>query len=131
MNDYRDYFTEVTQTLADIEQWFAGTPDRGVLERLLARFSPQFSMITPNGNSLDIGALQQLFETLGGARPGLRIDLSDMRGLDQHAQGATLSYRELQSDASGVLNDRRATVVIEKLPSGKLLWRHLHETFCQ
>ncbi|MNN27944.1 hypothetical protein D3C81_1414950 [compost metagenome] len=131
MNDYRDYFTEVTQTLADIEQWFAGTPDRGVLERLLARFSPQFSMITPNGNSLDIAALQQLFETLGGARPGLRIDLSDMRGLDQHAQGATLSYRELQSDASGVLNDRRATVVIEKLPSGKLLWRHLHETFCQ
>jgi len=131
MNDYRDYFTEVTQTLADIEQWFAGTPDRGVLERLLARFSPQFSMIAPNGNSLDIAALQQLFETLGGARPGLRIDLSDMRGLDQHAQGATLSYRELQSDASGVLNDRRATVVIEKLPSGKLLWRHLHETFCQ
>ncbi|MFJ2449476.1 DUF4440 domain-containing protein [Pseudomonas sp. S04] len=131
MNDYRDYFTEVTQTLANIEQWFAGTPDRGVLERLLARFSPQFSMIAPNGNSLDIAALQQLFETLGGARPGLRIDLSDMRGLDQHAQGATLSYRELQSDASGVLNDRRATVVIEKLPSGKLLWRHLHETFCQ
>ena len=131
MNDYRDYVTEVTQTLIDIEQWFAGTPDRGVLDRLLARFSPQFSMIAPNANSLDFGALQQLFETLGGARAGMRIELSEMHGLDQHAHGATLSYRELQSDASGVLNDRRATAVIEKLPSGQLRWRHLHETFCQ
>ncbi|NBB32322.1 DUF4440 domain-containing protein [Pseudomonas sp. BC115LW] len=131
MNDYRDYVTEVTQTLIDIEQWFAGPPDRGVLDRLLARFSPQFSMIAPNGNSLDFGALQQLFETLGGARAGMRIELSEMHGLDQHAHGATLSYRELQSDASGVLNDRRATAVIEKLPSGQLRWRHLHETFCQ
>lgn len=131
MNDYRDYFAEVTQTLVDIEQWFAGTPDRGVLNRLLARFSPQFSMIAPNGNSLDFAALQQLFETLGGARAGMRIELSEMHGLDQHAHGATLSYRELQSDASGVLNDRRATAVIEKLPSGQLRWRHLHETFCQ
>lgn len=131
MNDYRDYVTEVTQTLVDIEQWFAGTPDRGVLDRLLARFSPQFSMIAPNGNNLDFGALQQLFETLGGARAGMRIELREMHGLDQHAHGATLSYRELQSDASGVLNDRRATAVIEKLPSGQLRWRHLHETFCQ
>jgi hypothetical protein len=131
MNDYRDYVTEVTQTLVDIEQWFAAPPDRGVLDRLLARFSPQFSMIAPNGNSLDFGALQQLFETLGGARAGMRIELSEMHGLDQHAHGATLSYRELQSDASGVLNDRRATAVIEKLPSGQLRWRHLHETFCQ
>ena len=41
-----------------------------------------------------------------------------------------ISYRELQSDASGVLNDRRATAVLERQASGALLWRHLHETFC-
>ncbi|MCU1749932.1 DUF4440 domain-containing protein [Pseudomonas sp. 6D_7.1_Bac1] len=131
MTDYTPYFNEVTQTLIDIEQWFSGTADRDVLTQLLARFSPQISMIVPNGNALDFPALSELFDKLGGARPGLRISLSELRGIDQHAGGATVSYRELQSDASGVLNDRRATAVIEKLPSGALQWRHLHETYCQ
>jgi len=131
MTDYTPYFNEVTQTLIDIEQWFSGTADRDVLTQLLARFSPQISMIVPNGNALDFPALSELFDKLGGARPGLKIGLSELRGIDQHASGATVSYRELQSDASGVLNDRRATAVIEKLPSGALQWRHLHETYCQ
>ena len=125
-----DYFAEVSHTLADIEQWFAGTDDRNVLKRLLARFSPAFSMIAPNGDSLDVAGLQALFEKLGGARPGLRIELSEWHNIDQHAGGASVSYRELQSDASGVLNDRRATAVLERQASGALLWRHLHETFC-
>lgn len=131
MKDYREYFNEVIQTHIDIEQWFSGTGNREVLTRLLTRFSPQFSMIVPNGNALDAPALNQLFDTLGGARPGLRIRLSELRGVDQHAGGATVSYRELQEDASGVLTDRRATAVIEKRPSGDMLWRHLHETWCQ
>ena len=125
-----DYYAEVSQTLADIEQWFAGTDDKTVLIRLLARFSPQYSMITPSGDTLDVAGLQALFEKLGGARPGLRIELSEWHSIDQHAGGASVSYRELQSDASGVLNDRRATAVFERQPSGALLWRHLHETFC-
>lgn len=125
-----DYFAEVTDTLANIEQWFAGTEDKTVLTRLLARFSPQFSMIAPNGATLDFAGLNALFETLGGARPGLCIELSEWHNIDQHAGGASVSYRELQSDASGVLNDRRATAVFERQPSGALLWRHLHETFC-
>ncbi|MGO4000329.1 DUF4440 domain-containing protein [Pseudomonas fluorescens] len=125
-----DYFAEVSHTLADIEQWFAGTDDRKVLTRLLARFSPQFSMITPNGDALDFAGLQALFEKLGGARPGLRIELSEWHSIDRHADGASVSYRELQSDASGVLNDRRATAILERQASGALAWRHLHETFC-
>ncbi|MFJ2364188.1 DUF4440 domain-containing protein [Pseudomonas sp. NPDC087697] len=131
MTDYSEYFNEVTQTLVDIEQWFSGTADKGVLTQLLARFSPQFSMIVPGGNALDYPGLSELFDKLGGARPGLIIGLSELHGIGQHAGGATVSYRELQSDASGVLNDRRATAVIEKLPSGALQWRHLHETYCQ
>ncbi|WP_095148989.1 DUF4440 domain-containing protein [Pseudomonas sp. Irchel s3a18] len=131
MKDYREYFNEVIQTHIDIEQWFSGTGNREVLTRLLTRFSPQFSMIVPNGNALDAPALNQLFDTLGGARPGLRISLSELRGIDQHPGGATVSYRERQSDDRGVLTDRRATAVIEKGPSGDMLWRHLHETYCQ
>jgi hypothetical protein len=52
-----------------------------------------------------------------------------MAGIDRHARGATVTYREHQIDASGTQTDRRATVVFEKQASGALLWRHLHETF--
>lgn len=130
MTDYRDFFNEVIHTLLDIEQWFAGTAEPALLTRLLGRFSPEFSMVAPDGSALDCEALRGLFEQLGGTRPGLRISLSDLRGLARHPGGVTLSYRELQSDASGPLSDRRATAVIEQLPGGALRWRHLHETFC-
>ncbi len=63
-------------------------------------------------------------------RPGFRISLSEFAGIDRHARGATLSYREQQVDGSGAQTDRRSTVVFEKQASGALLWRHLHETFC-
>lgn len=130
MTDYTPYIHEITETLIDIEQWFAGTDDQGVLTRLMARFSPQFSMIAPNGQTLDHSALNALFERLGGARPGLRITLSEWHGIEHHPGGATVSYRELQAETGGAQTDRRATAVIEKRPSGALVWRHLHETFC-
>ncbi len=38
---------EVIQTHVEIEQWFAGVAPQGTLENLLARFSPEFSMIAP------------------------------------------------------------------------------------
>jgi hypothetical protein len=40
-----------------------------------------------------------------------------------------VSYREQQTDATGLHSDRRSTVVFEQV-DGKILWRHLQETFC-
>ena len=85
----------------------------------------------PLGRTLDIDALRALFQTAGGTKPGFRIELSELRGIALHSQGATLSYREQQTDASGVHTDRRSTVVFERTEAGRVLWRHLHETFCQ
>lgn len=131
MIDYSDFFEEVIQTHVEIEQWFAGVAPEGTLGNLLARFSPDFSMIAPStGNRMDVAAVSELFSRLGGQRPGLKITLSELTGLDRHARGAIVSYREHQIDDSGTQTDRRATVVFEKQASGALLWRHLHETFC-
>jgi hypothetical protein len=41
-----------------------------------------------------------------------------------------MCYHERQTMAGVVANDRRATAVFEMDAQGKLLWRHLHETFC-
>ena len=129
MSDYKRYFDLVSETHVEIEGWFSGL-EPGVLPVLLARFSPQFSMIAPNGNELDVNGVEVLFEQLRGARPGLNITLSEFKGIALHAGGAVVSYRELQEEHNGNRTDRRATVVFEIDASGKVLWRHLHETFC-
>ncbi|MBP5946573.1 MULTISPECIES: DUF4440 domain-containing protein [unclassified Pseudomonas] len=130
MTDYTDYFAEVIEAHEAIERWFAVAEDETALERLLTRFSPRFSMISPLGRVLDFEALRGLFQIAGGKKNGFRIELSQLHGIALHERGATLSYREQQSDASGLHTDRQSTVVFEKLESGRVVWLHLHETFC-
>ncbi|CAI8989959.1 DUF4440 domain-containing protein [Pseudomonas sp. fls2-241-R2A-110] len=131
MTDYSEYFDEVIQAHIAIEKWLALELDESVLEQLLARFSPQFSMISPLGRVLDFDALSELFMLAGGRKLGFRIELSELRGIVLYDGGATVSYRERQTDATGLHSDRRSTVVFEKQADGKVLWRHLHETFCK
>ena len=131
MTDYTEYFNEVIQAHVAIEQWFAVEEDAAALEKLLERFSPQFSMISPLGRVLDFAELSALFRMAGGQKRGFRIELSELNGIALHAGGATVSYREQQTDATGLHSDRRSTVVFEKQPGGRIVWRHLQETFCQ
>ncbi|KAF1024843.1 MAG: hypothetical protein GAK37_03012 [Pseudomonas sp.] len=128
MSRYNDLFDEVIQTHIEIEQWFAGAAPDGTLERLLARFSPDFSMVAPStGARVDCAGVKALFTRLGGQRPGLKITLSELAGLGD----GIVTYREHQIDDSGAQTDRRATAVFERQADGRLLWRHLHETWCQ
>ncbi|MFW9081645.1 DUF4440 domain-containing protein [Pseudomonas sp. P2757] len=131
MTDYTEYFDEVIQAHEAIERWFAVAQDEAELERLLTRFSPRFCMVSPLGRALDFEALRALFQMAGGKKSGFRIELSELHGIAIHEHGATVSYREQQTDASGLHTDRRSTVVFEKLDSGRVIWLHLQETFCQ
>ena len=131
MTDYTDYFDEVSQAHVAIEQWLAEEQDASALEQLLTRFSPQFSMVSPLGRVLDFEALSELFQMAGGKKLGFRIELSELRGIALYEEGAVVSYREQQTDATGLHSDRRSTVVFEKQSDGRLIWRHLHETFCK
>ncbi|MFJ4249490.1 hypothetical protein SAMN04488483_3017 [Pseudomonas helmanticensis] len=130
MTDYSEYFEEVIQAHEAIERWFAVEGDDAELERLLARFSPEFSMVSPLGRVLDFEALSGLFQMAGGKKRGFKIELSELCGIALHERGATVTYREQQADANGLHTDRRSTVVFEKLESGRVIWRHLQETFC-
>jgi hypothetical protein len=130
MTDYSEYFEEVIQAHEAIERWFAVEGDDAELERLLARFSPEFSMISPLGRMLNFEALSALFRMAGGKKRGFKIELSELCGIALHERGAMVSYREQQTDASGLHTDRRSTVAFEKLESGRVIWRHLQETFC-
>lgn len=129
MSDYAAYFDEVIEAHEAIERWFAVDENEAALGQLLTRFSPAFSMVSPLGRVLDFEALAALFRTAGGKKSGFRIELSELHGIALHERGATVSYREQQTDASGLHSDRRATVVFERTESGRLVWRHLQETF--
>ena len=129
MTDYTEYFDEVIQAHIAIEQWLAEERDLSELEQLLMRFSPQFSMVSPLGRVLDFEALHELFLLAGGKKLGFRIELSELRGVALYDGGAVVSYREQQTDATGLHSDRRSTVVFEKVDD-RILWRHLQETFC-
>ena len=131
MTAYAEYFDEVIQAHVAIEQWLAEERAPCELEKLLSRFSPQFSMVSPLGRVLDFDALNELFTLAGGKKLGFRIELSELRGIALHDGGATVSYREQQTDATGLHSDRRSTVVFEKQADRRVIWRHLHETFCK
>ena len=88
-------------------------------------------MISPLGRVLDFEALSELFLLAGGKKLGFRIELSELRGIALYDGGAVVGYREQQTDATGLHSDRRSTVVFEKQAGGKVVWRHLHETFCK
>ena len=96
---------------------------------LLARFSPDFTMVSPGGQQLDGAGLTKFFQGSGGSRPGLAMRITDLTLIQESSVGASVTYREFQSLPGGDSTERLSTVVYEKTPAGTLLWRHLHETW--
>ncbi|KVA12994.1 polyketide cyclase [Burkholderia sp. AU19243] len=131
MSDHKLYLDALDASVAAIERWLSGADTAtAALDALLASFSTGFTMILTDGRLLDRDGLRALFVQLGGAKPGLRIALSDVRVLAADASHATLTYVEAQQAASGELPARRATAVFERDAAGIVRWTHLQETFC-
>ncbi|AOK03676.1 polyketide cyclase [Burkholderia sp. AU28942] len=131
MSDHKLYLDALDASVAAIERWLSGADTApAALDALLASFSTGFTMILTDGRLLDRDGLRALFVQLGGAKPGLRIALSDVRVLAADASDATLTYVEAQQAASGELPARRATAVFERDAAGIVRWTHLQETFC-
>lgn len=123
------YFKEVLDAHELIRSWL-GNKDAhdDVCQELLACFSPEYSMVTPGGAFLDFPALNAFFRTQRGARPGLDIDICDMKIVVESERNATVVYRELQQLPGQSATQRFSTVVFEVNDAGNVMWRHLHET---
>ncbi|KWK21700.1 hypothetical protein WT77_19860 [Burkholderia stagnalis] len=132
MNLPNPYFQEVVDAHVDIEQWLSGRAAGGrpapLLARLLARFSPRFTMITLQGAAIDFAGVDALFSQGHGARPGLRIEIDALQVIAEWDGGAAIGYRETQADDAGRRTVRRSTAVFERDARGRIVWRHLHET---
>ncbi|HGE8494568.1 TPA: DUF4440 domain-containing protein [Serratia marcescens] len=119
------YFTEVIDAHIAIERWLG--KGAGEEQALLARFTPDFSMIALSGAPLDFAALCAFFRAHRAAKPGLEIEIEEMKLVAEWPTGAVVSYREKQSLLGQNATLRYSTVVFERQPSA-LGWRHLHET---
>jgi hypothetical protein len=124
------YFAELRAVNAEVQAWYNSAADAAVLESLMARFSPEFSMILPNGGTLNRASLHEIFAKNGGQYPGFEIAITDTVMVAQYPRGAVVSYNEHQSDGQGKRTLRRSTAVLECDAQGKVRWRHLQETFC-
>ncbi|MDN2711464.1 DUF4440 domain-containing protein [Janthinobacterium sp. SUN118] len=124
------YFDDVLSTHVLIREWLSG--EAAAAENctdLLARFSPDFTLVAPGGKQLDFAGLMAFFRAAGGSRPGLSMRITDLQLIQESAAGASVTYREWQSLPGGDNTQRLSTVVYEKTAAGTLLWRHLHETW--
>ncbi|MGK5012432.1 DUF4440 domain-containing protein [Janthinobacterium sp. MDB2-8] len=130
MNATNPYFDDVLSTHVLIRAWLSGEAAAAEnCAQLLARFSPDFTMVSPGGQQLDGAGLTKFFQGAGGSRPGLAMRITDLTLIQESSVGASVTYREFQSLPGGDSTERLSTVVYEKTPAGTLLWRHLHETW--
>jgi hypothetical protein len=130
MHEVNPYFAELGEINADVQAWYNSAVDAAVLERLMARFSPQFSMVLPNGATLNRAALHEIFVKNGGQYPGFELAITDMVMVAQYPSGAVVTYNEHQTTRDGKRTLRRSTAVLERNAEGKIMWRHLQETLC-
>ncbi|RLZ07878.1 DUF4440 domain-containing protein [Acinetobacter sp. 2JN-4] len=123
------YFQEVLDAHVLIRRWLGDVSiPYEVCEDLLARFSPAFSMVTPNGDQLNYKSLTAFFHTQCGAKSGLEIEIDNMQLIAESATGATVTYQEKQKLLGGAPTLRFSTVVFELGKDSQVIWRHLHET---
>lgn len=124
------YFDDVLATHVLIRDWLSGTANGAEkCAALLARFSADFTMIAPSGTRLDSAGLAAFFTSAAGSRPCLQMHITDLILLQQGSAGAVVGYREIQSQSGLETTERWSTVVYDHTNDGRLLWRHLHETW--
>lgn len=129
MSSNNPYIVEVIESHELIQQWFANTAvEADVCTRLLSHFSPSFTMVGVSGHALNYPTLCAFFQANGGAKQGLKIEVSAIKIISEWENGAVISYQEQQSLPEQAASLRYSTVVFEKDLQGKVLWRHLHET---
>ncbi|MDQ5920115.1 MAG: hypothetical protein QG673_171 [Pseudomonadota bacterium] len=121
---------EVYHSHALIQEWFNGTDKATpqLLDQLLIMFSPDFLMINPKGSKLNRSDLECFFLSMRGARPNVRIEVTEPKVILSGDNYCILRYEELQYMEREVLH-RLSTAVFVSDNNGGVLWHHLHETW--
>ncbi|MGV9303052.1 nuclear transport factor 2 family protein [Nonomuraea sp. NPDC003727] len=114
-----------------IERWLTGRGPRTDLDAFTSAHTPDFTFVTPDGETLTMPHLLAMIEPAHGAAPALTIEIRNVTVVAEAGTVVVATYDEHHLGPDP--RDRRATVVLVRdaaAPHG-LRWRHLHETWIQ
>lgn len=109
-----------------LQAWFRaeGAQDAALV---LSHFDPGYTMVTPAGKLITLGAFKAALPVLWGSRPGLVMEITNEALVYAVPGFALMTYTERQH-LNGAFTDRFSTVLMLDHGDGAPLWRHLHET---
>lgn len=111
--------------------WYnASLPESAFDTEFMARLDNGFTIIMPSGVRLDHKTLVSSIHRSYGKKPGFRIEIRNVRLLQETGSIAVAQYEEWQhnkQESPGVGSGRISTVIFSL--GDKLQWLHVHETW--
>lgn len=124
--------TRVSDEIVDLHRllqaWFRGEGSENAQD-ILSHMAPSYMMVGAAGRVVTLETFEKVLPTLRGSRPGLIMEIFDVRICHTFPGGILAFYREVQTQGE-TRNERWSSVVFLESENGApLLWQHLHETF--
>ncbi|AZA76368.1 hypothetical protein EG347_01910 [Chryseobacterium sp. G0186] len=128
MNNTEKIIREITVFHENIEKWFQGKAENQEIlyKELLSGFSPDFTMINGDGNSVTLSLFSEWLPTTFGKFPEriVQVENIEVHHSDHHGLA---TYTEIQT-TGGITNKRKSSAVF-LFNEEKSLWFHLIENW--
>lgn len=109
--------------------WLGSECEPGVLDDFHAAHTSDFELVGSDGAVVTAGELFDGLSRAGNARPGLRIDIRDVRIVADTAGFVLVRFTENHREGEQ-RTSRVVTALLRRDPGARngLRWRHVHET---
>ncbi|MDE5528241.1 hypothetical protein [Elizabethkingia meningoseptica] len=127
MNNKEKVITALVSFCNNIEKWFTGEGEQDMLyQEIVSGFSPDFKMITGDGDAVSFYMFSEWLPTVYGKFPSRRVILEDIE-VQYSGKHGLATYTEIQTTEEETT--RRASSAIFLLTEEKALWFHLIESW--
>lgn len=110
-----------------LARWLGSRADPVVLDELMAAHTPEFTLVTVDGQVLDRDTLLAALAHGAGSQPGLRIEITDTTVVARLADGGVL-IRFTETHLLGRQASARRVSALLRSGDGVLRWAYVHET---
>ncbi|ATJ90208.1 hypothetical protein HK16_08880 [Acetobacter senegalensis] len=111
-----------------LQAWFRGENEEP-LSCLLAHFAPGYMMVGAAGRVITLEGFEKALPSLKGSRPGLIMEIFDVKICQTFDGGILAFYREVQTQGEARTERWSTVLFVENAAKTQLLWKHLQETF--
>lgn len=122
----KELLAEVEQHHDDLARWLGSEAEPALLDTIQAAHLPEFTLVTIDGDQLDLPALTQALAGSNNAVPGLTIGIEEFEVAIRTAEVAVCRFLEVHS----IGTSRRSTAVLVTDPTARygVRWLSVQET---